>query len=188
MASLGVAMALVIAGLTLAIWLRWRRAGIAISARLWGMVLAHLGVAVTVVGIAFSQNYSVQRDVRMQPGESITLQDYRFTFTGVKQSVGPNWSGSTGAIAVTKDGKPAATLLAEKRNYGNRMVMTEAAIDGGVTRDLYAALGEPLDNGAWALRIYIKPYVRWIWAGGLLMALGGLLCLADARLRTRRTT
>ena len=188
MASLGVAMALVIAGLTLAVWLRWRRAGIAISARLWGMVLAHLGVAVTVVGIAFSQNYSVQRDVRMQPGESITLQDYRFTFTGVKQSVGPNWSGSTGAIAVTKDGKPVATLLAEKRNYGNRMVMTEAAIDGGVTRDLYAALGEPLDNGAWALRIYIKPYVRWIWAGGLLMALGGLLCLADARLRTRRTT
>ncbi|WP_368544553.1 heme lyase CcmF/NrfE family subunit [Enterobacter soli] len=185
-AALGVAMALVIVCLTLALLLRWHRAGIAMSCGQRGMVLAHLGVAVTVIGIAFSQNFSVERDVRMRPGESVQIQDYRFTFDGVKESVGPNWIGSTGALTVTQNDRPVATLLAEKRRYGNRMVMTEAAIDGGLTRDLYAALGEPLDNGTWALRLYIKPFVRWIWAGGLLMALGGLVCLADPRLRKRR--
>lgn len=185
-AALGVAMALVIVCLTLALLLRWHRAGIAMSCGQRGMVLAHLGVAVTVIGIAFSQNFSVERDVRMRPGESVQIQDYRFTFDGVKESVGPNWVGSTGALTVTQNDRLVATLLAEKRRYGNRMVMTEAAIDGGLTRDLYAALGEPLDNGAWALRLYIKPFVRWIWAGGLLMALGGLVCLADPRLRKRR--
>ncbi|KMJ22712.1 hypothetical protein ABT73_19450 [Salmonella enterica subsp. enterica serovar Typhimurium] len=85
------------------------------------------------------------------------------------------------------NGEPEAVLHAEKRLYNtSRMVMTEAAIDGGLTRDLYAALGEELDNGAWAVRLYYKPFVRWIWAGGLLMALGGLLCLADPRYRRRK--
>ncbi len=182
-ASLGVAIACLIASLTLATLLRWRAAGRSLAARQWGMVLAHLGVAVTVVGIAFSQNYSVQRDVRMQAGDKVQIGDYRFTFNGVKATVGPNWRGAAGVIAVSRDGKPVATLLAEKRHYGERMVMTEAAIDGGLTRDLYAALGEELDDGAWALRLYIKPFVRWIWAGGLLMALGGALCLVRGRSR-----
>ncbi|WP_336997639.1 heme lyase CcmF/NrfE family subunit, partial [Leclercia sp. M50] len=183
LATLGVAIAFLIASLTLAVVLRWRAAGRPLTPRQGGMVLAHLGVAVTVVGIAFSQNYSVQRDVRMQVGESVHIGDYRFTFNGVKATVGPNWRGTAGGIAVSRDGEPVTLLLAEKRYYGERMVMTEAAIDGGLTRDLYAALGEELDDGAWALRLYIKPFVRWIWAGGLLMALGGGLCLVRGRSR-----
>lgn len=183
LAVLGVAIAFLIAWLTLARVLRWRAAGIRLAARQWGMVLAHLGVAVTVIGIAFSQNYSLQRDVRMQAGDSVRIGDYHFTFHGVKAIVGPNWRGVAGAIAVSRNGKTVTRLLAEKRQYGERMVMTEAAIDGGLTRDLYAALGEELDDGAWALRLYIKPFVRWIWAGGLLMALGGGLCLVRTRSR-----
>ncbi|MFO3902983.1 heme lyase CcmF/NrfE family subunit [Enterobacter hormaechei] len=183
LAALGVAIAFLIACLTLVTVQRWRTAGIPLAARQWGMVLAHLGVAVTVVGIAFSQNYSLQRDVRMQAGDEVRIADYRFTFNGVKAIVGPNWRGVAGSVAVSRDGKPVTILLAEKRQYGERMVMTEAAIDGGLTRDLYVALGEELDDGAWALRLYIKPFVRWIWAGGLLMALGGGLCLVRSRSR-----
>ncbi|EAQ3871363.1 hypothetical protein FHC34_26360, partial [Salmonella enterica] len=152
-----------------------------------GMVAAHLGLAVTITGIAFSQNYSVERDVRMRAGDSVTIHDYRFTFREVRDITGPNYRGGVALIGVTRHGEPEAVLHAEKRLYNtSRMVMTEAAIDGGLTRDLYAALGEELDNGAWAVRLYYKPFVRWIWAGGLLMALGGLLCLADPRYRRRK--
>ncbi len=149
-----------------------------------GMVAGHLGLAVTIVGIAFSQNYSVERDVRMQAGDSVEIHDYRFTFRDVKDITGPNYRGGVATIGVTRNGKTEAVLQAEKRFYNSaRSMMTEAAIDGGITRDLYAALGEELDNGAWAVRLYYKPFVRWIWAGGLLMALGGLLCLGDPRYR-----
>jgi len=149
-----------------------------------GMVAGHLGLAVTLVGIAFSQNYSVERDVRMQAGDSVEIHDYRFTFRDVKDITGPNYRGGVATIGVTRNGKTEAVLQAEKRFYNSaRSMMTEAAIDGGITRDLYAALGEELDNGAWAVRLYYKPFVRWIWAGGLLMALGGLLCLGDPRYR-----
>jgi len=100
---------------------------------------------------------------------------------------GPNYSGGAAIIDVTRDGRPEATLRAEKRYYSvARSMMTEAAIDGGLTRDLYAALGEELDGGAWAVRIYYKPFVRWIWYGGLFMAFGGLLCLLDPRYRSRK--
>ncbi len=149
-----------------------------------GMVAGHLGLAVTLVGIAFSQNYSVERDVRMKAGDSVEIYDYRFTFRDVKDITGPNYRGGVATIGVTRNGKVEAVLQAEKRFYNSaRSMMTEAAIDGGITRDLYAALGEELDNGAWAVRLYYKPFVRWIWAGGLLMALGGLLCLGDPRYR-----
>ncbi len=149
-----------------------------------GMVAGHLGLAVTLVGIAFSQNYSVERDVRMKAGDSIEIHDYRFTFRDVRDITGPNYRGGVATIGVTRNGKVEAVLQAEKRFYNSaRSMMTEAAIDGGITRDLYAALGEELDNGAWAVRLYYKPFVRWIWAGGLLMALGGLLCLGDPRYR-----
>ncbi|MCU6678094.1 heme lyase CcmF/NrfE family subunit [Leclercia tamurae] len=149
-----------------------------------GMVAGHLGLAVTIVGIAFSQNYSVERDVRMKAGDSVEIHDYRFTFRDVKDITGPNYRGGVATIGVTRNGNVEAVLQAEKRFYNSaRSMMTEAAIDGGITRDLYAALGEELDNGAWAVRLYYKPFVRWIWAGGLLMALGGLLCLGDPRYR-----
>ncbi|WP_292976145.1 heme lyase CcmF/NrfE family subunit [Pantoea sp. UBA4549] len=153
----------------------------------WGMVLGHLGVAVTVVGIAFSTQYSVERDVRMKAGDSIDIHRYHFVFRDVHNLQGPNYSGGVAIIDVTRDGKPEAELRAEKRFYtAARTMMTEAAISGGFTRDLYAALGEELDNGAWAVRLYYKPFVRWIWFGGLFMAAGGLLCLLDPRYRARK--
>ncbi|WP_075181370.1 heme lyase CcmF/NrfE family subunit [Pantoea sp. 1.19] len=153
----------------------------------WGMVLGHVGVAVTVVGIVFSSQYSVERDVRMARGDHLDLQGYRVTFRGVTELTGPNYVGGAGVFTVTRDGQPIATLRAEKRFYSvTRTMMTEAAIDGGLTRDLYAALGEQLDDGSWAVRLYYKPFVRWIWGGGLLMALGGVCCLLDPRYRARK--
>ncbi|WP_127960265.1 heme lyase CcmF/NrfE family subunit [Serratia microhaemolytica] len=150
----------------------------------WGMVLGHLGLAVTVVGIAFSQNYSIERDVRMQIGDALEIRDYRFVLRDIHDIRGANYSGSVGIIDITRHGQPEATLRAEKRYYNTaRSMMTEAAIDGGLTRDLYAALGEKLDDGSWAVRLYYKPFVRWIWYGGLLMALGGLLSMLDPRYR-----
>ena len=121
------------------------------------MVAAHLGLAVTIVGIAFSQNYSVERDVRMKSGDSVDIHEYRFTFRDVKEVTGPNWRGGVATIGVTRDGKPETVLYAEKRYYNTAgSMMTEAAIDGGITRDLYAALGEELENGAWAVRSLLQ--------------------------------
>lgn len=187
MTAVGIAMAAWIVVLSLAeLRLRLNRK-LPLSWSYWGMVLAHLGVAVLVVGIAFSQNYSIERDVRMATGDSVTLRQYTFTFRDAQELNGPNYRGGVGIIDITRDGKPEATLHAEKRIYNSsRAMMTEAAIDAGVTRDLYAALGEELAPGVWAVRLYYKPFVRWIWAGGLLMALGGLLSLLDGRYRTRR--
>ncbi|AFJ48106.1 heme lyase CcmF/NrfE family subunit [Shimwellia blattae] len=153
----------------------------------WGMVLGHIGVAVTVIGIAFSTQYSVERDVRMKTGDTLDIHQYHFEFQGVRDIVGPNWSGGMGVFSVSRNGKPETTLYAEKRFYSaSQMMMTEAAIDGGLTRDLYAALGEELEDGSWAVRLYYKPFVRWIWYGGVLMALGGLCCMLDPRYRAFR--
>lgn len=150
----------------------------------WGMFFAHIGVAVTVFGIAFSQNFSIEKDVRMSVGDSVEVAGYQFTFSQVKESNGPNYLGATAEIDVSREGKKITQLEAEKRFYQvSRMSMSEAAIDGGITRDLYAALGERLDNGAWAVRLYYKPFIRWIWFGGLLMALGSVLCMCDRRYR-----
>lgn len=152
----------------------------------WGMVLAHLGVAMTVFGIAFSQNFSIERDVRMNVGDKAQILDYQFEFKGIKITDGANYQGGTAELEITRSGKYEATLNAEKRFYNvSRMGMTEAAIDWGFTRDLYAALGEKLDDNSWAVRLYYKPFIRWIWIGGLFMALGGLLCMMDKRYRLR---
>ncbi|SUX72690.1 cytochrome C-type biogenesis protein [Citrobacter freundii] len=187
--------AMTVVGLAMACWifvlamseafLRISR-GTKLTPSYWGMVSGHVGLAITIVGIAFSQNYSVERDVRMKAGDSVSIHNYQFTFREVKDITGPNYRGGVAIIGVTREGKPEATLHAEKRFYNSTSsMMTEAAIDGGFTRDLYAALGEELDNGAWAVRLYYKPFIRWIWAGGLLMALGGLFCLFDPRYRQR---
>ena len=150
----------------------------------WGMILAHLGVAMTVWGIAFSQNYSIERDVRMNVGDTVQIAGYDFTFKGIRDANGPNYVGGKAQIDISRDGKYETTLYAEKRLYTvSKMPMTEAAIDWGFSRDLYAALGEKLDNNAWALRLYYKPFIRWIWLGGLFMALGGVLCMFDRRYR-----
>ena len=150
----------------------------------WGMILAHLGVAMTVWGIAFSQNYSIERDVRMNVGDTVQIAGYDFTFKGISDANGPNYVGGKAQIDISRDGKHETTLYAEKRLYTvSKMPMTEAAIDWGFSRDLYAALGEKLANNAWALRLYYKPFIRWIWLGGLFMALGGVLCMFDRRYR-----
>lgn len=152
----------------------------------WGMVFAHLGVAMTVFGIAMSHNFSIEKDVRMREGDSVQILDYNFTFKGLKITDGANYQGGTAEIEITRNGKQEAILHAEKRFYNvSKMGMTEAAIDWGFSRDLYAALGEQLDDGSWGLRLYYKPFIRWIWLGGLFMALGGLLCMLDKRYRIR---
>lgn len=152
----------------------------------WGMVLAHLGVAMTVFGIAMSHNFSIEKDMRMREGDSVQILDYNFTFKGLKITDGANYQGGTADIEITRNGKLEAILHAEKRFYNvSKMGMTEAAIDWGFTRDLYAALGEQLDDGSWGLRLYYKPFIRWIWLGGVFMALGGLLCMLDKRYRIR---
>ena len=150
----------------------------------WGMFLAHLGLAMTVWGIAFSQNYSVERDVRMNVGDSVEIAGYEYKFQGISNADGPNYAGGKAQVDILKNGKTEAILFAEKRFYTvSKMTMTEAAIDWGLTRDLYVALGESLGDGSWALRLYYKPFIRWIWLGGVFMALGGLLCMFDRRYR-----
>ena len=153
----------------------------------WAMILGHIGLAVTIVGISCTQLYSIERDVRMVPGDTVTFADYTFTFDGIRDADGPNYEGFKGVISVSKNGKPLTELKAEKRMYVvQRMSMTEAAIDAGITRDLYAALGEELDDGAWAVRLYYKPFIRWIWFGALLMSIGGVIAIIDKRYRFGR--
>ncbi len=155
----------------------------------WSMVLGHIGLAVTVIGIAMVQNYSIERDVRLAPDEHFQLNDYDFYFKGLTDRNGPNYDGYIAQFEITKNGHYINTLNAEKRFYRTaKSMMTEAAIDRGLTRDLYIAMGERLDDSnAWAVRLYYKPFVRWIWAGGLLMALGGLLATTDKRYRFRKS-
>ncbi|CAH0540755.1 heme lyase CcmF/NrfE family subunit [Vibrio marisflavi] len=156
----------------------------------WSMMLGHIGLAVTVIGIAMVQNYSIERDVRLAPGEHFQIEGYDFYFAGLSNRDGPNYDGYVAQFDVTNNGKPINTLYAEKRFYRTaRSMMTEAAIDRGLTRDLYIAMGERLDDGkSWAVRIYYKPFVRWIWAGALFMAIGGILAISDKRYRFRKSS
>ncbi|EGA68459.1 cytochrome c-type biogenesis protein CcmF [Vibrio sinaloensis DSM 21326] len=155
----------------------------------WAMMLGHVGLAVSIIGIAMVQNYSIERDVRLAPGEHYQIQGYDFYFKGLRDKDGPNYDGYIADFEIKLDGKYVNTLHAEKRFYRTaRSMMTEAAIDRGVTRDLYIAMGERLDdNKSWAVRIYYKPFVRWIWAGSLLMALGGAIAISDKRYRFRKS-
>ncbi len=153
----------------------------------WAMILGHIGLAVTVIGIAMTQNYSIEKDVRMEPGDSIVFAEYEFHFKTVTSVDGPNYEGHMGVLDVTRNGKFVTQLNAEKRFYNvQRNVMTEAAIDPGITRDLYAALGEQLEGGAWALRIYYKPFIRWIWGGTIIMSIGGIFAMSDRRYRFKK--
>lgn len=150
----------------------------------WGMVLGHLGFAVTLIGISLVSNYEVERDVRMAPGETVTLGQYDFVFREVRDHTGPNYTADVGIFDVFKQGEKVVHLEPEKRMYTvQRMPMTEAGIHSTLTRDLFIAMGEPLDNEAWAVRIYIKPFVIWIWAGAVIMALGGACSISDRRYR-----
>ncbi|MGR9054070.1 MAG: cytochrome c-type biogenesis CcmF C-terminal domain-containing protein, partial [Gammaproteobacteria bacterium] len=153
----------------------------------YGMLFAHVGVAVTMVGITLVSVYNEEQDIRLMPGDAKEFAGYRFKFERMEPVVGENYKADRGVIIVTRNDKPVVTLYPEKRLYGVQgSVMTEAAIDPGLTRDLYVALGEPLPDGAWAVRLHYKPFVRWLWLGGILMAAGGFLAVADKRYRSRR--
>lgn len=166
----------------------WQRARQLSRAQV-GMMLAHLGVAVFCVGVTMVRSYDIERDVKMTQGDSTTAGAYTFTFRGLRETTGPNYQSTQGLIEVTRDGKVVAELKPEKRVYRvQTMPMTEAGIDSGLTRDLYVSLGEPVDDGkAWIVRVYVKPFIDWIWYGCVLMALGGLLAVADRRYRAKVT-
>jgi cytochrome c-type biogenesis protein CcmF len=120
----------------------------------------------------------------MHPGEVATVGGYTLRFDGVRDREGPNYSAARGTLQLLRDGKPVRTLHPEKRVYhAQNQPMTESAIDSGLTRDLYVALGEPLPDGAWSVRLHYKPLVVWIWLGCIVMALGGLLATLDRRYR-----
>lgn len=143
----------------------------------WGMLVAHIGVACTILGVTIVSQYSVERDVRIAIGETVDIAGYQLEFSGTRPVSGPNYHGLAADFAVQK-GKQNFTLTGEKRIYTvNRQAMTEAGIKAGLFRDLYLALGEQLPDAAWSVRIYYKPFVRWIWLGGLLMLIGALLTL-----------
>ncbi len=151
-----------------------------------GMMLAHLGVAAFCFGVVMVKSYEIERDVKMNLGDSTTVSGYTFNFRGTREIQGPNYVAIQGLIEVTRDSQKLAEMRPEKRVYRvQQNPMTEAAIDTGFTRDLYVALGEPVDSGGWIVRVYVKPFIDWIWGGCLLMALGGLLAVTDRRYRRK---
>ena len=153
----------------------------------YGMLLAHVGVAVFITGVTLVKGYETEKDVRMPVGDTVDVGGYTFRLDGLAQVAGPNYEATRGSMAILKDGKELRTLYPEKRFYQvQQMPMTEAAIDTGFTRDLYVSLGEPVGDGAWVVRIYDKPFVDWIWGGAFLMALGGILAVSDRRYRLAR--
>jgi cytochrome c-type biogenesis protein CcmF len=155
-----------------------------------GMMIAHLGVAAFAFGVSMVKTYEVERDLKMDVGDTTEIAGYVFTYRGVRETQGANYVAAQGQIEVTRGGQPVTTLNPEKRVYRvQQNPMTEAAIDPGFTRDLYVSLGEPAGGNAWIVRVYYKPFVDWIWGGCVLMALGGLLAATDRRYRvTRRAT
>ena len=155
----------------------------------WGMQMAHFGFAVCALGVVLTSLGSYERDLRMAPGDSVELGGYRFQFEGAVHHEGPNFISDKGTVRVFDGERQISVLHPEKRLYTvQQATMTEAGIDAGFTRDLFVALGEPLEQGAWAVRIHIKPFVRWIWLGALLMGLGGFLAAADKRYRIKVRT
>jgi len=165
--------------------LRWRQPG-QIGAAYWGMQCAHIGLAVVVAGITGVKSYEVERDVRMGVGDVVTIAPYAFRLQGMSEVKGPNYRAVRADVEVLKNGQPIDRLYPEKRRYfSTAMPMTEAAIDTGFMRDLYVSLGDPIDGPTpqWSMRVYYKPFVPWIWAGVLLMVLGGALAAVDRRYR-----
>ncbi len=151
-----------------------------------GMQVAHLGIAVFTIGVTMVGSYQEEKDVRMLAGESVSVGGYDIQLQGVGAVPGPNYKAMQGTFLLSRNGKLEATMYPEKRSYfSSSMPMTEAAIDASLTRDIYVSLGEELDDKAWAVRVYYKPFVDWIWGGCVLMALGGLLAMSDKRYRMK---
>ncbi len=165
--------------------LRLKRSPFKMSGTTWGAMLAHIGLAITFIGITLVSIYNVEEDIRVEKGTSYKVNEYLFTFEGVTEIEGPNYTAYQGKVKITENGKLVTVLQPEKRIYRvQTMPMTEAGIDAGIFRDLFVALGEPLgDKGAWSLRIQYKPFIRWIWLGAIFMGIGGLFAAFDRRYR-----
>ncbi len=159
----------------------------AIPGAWWGMWLAHLGIGVFIIGVSMVNTHERHLDTSLRIGSSAELAGYRFTLADVREVRGPNYAAAQAQVQVTRGERAVAILQPEKRLYlARQMPMTEAAIDVGVFRDVYVSLGEATAEDTWVLRLYYKPFVSWIWAGCLLMALGGLAAALDARYRRQR--
>jgi len=153
----------------------------------WGMLVAHLGVAVFLVGVTMVRGYETEKDVRMMVGDTVEVGGYTFRLDGLEQVQGPNYDATRGHIQVLRNGREVTLLHPEKRFYPvQQMPMTEADMDSGILRDLYVSLGEPVGGGAWVVRVYHKPFIDWIWAGCFLMAIGGVIAVTDRRYRLAR--
>ena len=162
-----------------------------IPASFWGMHLAHLGMAVLVVGVTGVKSFEVERDVRMGVGDDVSIAPYTFRLVGMKNVQGPNYQAVRAEVEVLRDGKRLEVLWPEKRRYvSSAMPMTEAAIDSGFMRDLYVSMGDRLegDRPEWSMRVYYKPFVPWLWGGVLLMVFGGVAAALDRRYRKSRVT
>jgi cytochrome c-type biogenesis protein CcmF len=164
----------------------WQRLA-SIPSGFYGMTIAHCGIAVFVIGITLTSVYSVEKDIRLAPEETVELSGYVFQFHHVKETQGANYVAQQAYVTVSHNGEQVAQLEPQKRVYKvQTMPMTEAAIDAGLFRDLFVAIGEPLgDKGAWSLRIYYKSFIRWIWLGAIFMAVGGLCAACDRRYRLK---
>jgi cytochrome c-type biogenesis protein CcmF len=148
----------------------------------YGMQLAHIGVAVFIVGVTIVTGYQSEQDVRMDVGDTVNAGGYSFRFNGVTRIAGPNYEAARAEVEISRNGNVVNKMYPEKRSYtAAGSVMTETAIDSGLFRDLYISLGEPVSGGAWSVRVYYKPFVSWIWGGAILMAMGGGLALSDRR-------
>lgn len=158
----------------------------------WGMVLAHVGFLVMVIGVVVASVYTVQKNVNLAVGESVQLAGYRFTFSAMQVVPGPNYTGYRAMIAVKQQGRVVKKLYPELRKFNqSQLVIPKTAIDEGVFRDLYIALGRYLGNGRYAFRLYDKPLINWIWFGGFLMLLGGLWFIVRmvlSKLQTKATS
>jgi cytochrome c-type biogenesis protein CcmF len=150
-----------------------------------GMILAHIGIAVFLLGATVTTQLGVEKDIKMDVGQLVNIKGYEFEFKGAQNFSEQNYKGSKGEIEVSFGGQLIANLQPEKRQYVTGMPMTEAAIAPSLYRDIYVALGEPLEGDAWSLRIYYKPLIRWIWLGGLLISLGAVFAAFDRRYRLR---
>ena len=154
---------------------------------MWGMLAAHLGVAVFTFGVTMVKSYEVERDVKMGPGDSTEIAGYSFRMTGLKDVQGPNYTAIQGTVEVSQGGRPVATLYPQKRVYRvQNNPMTESGVHSNALRDLYISMGEQLPGGAWIVRVQYKPFIAWIWGGCLLMMAGGVLAMSDRRYRVRQ--
>ncbi len=183
MVGFGLALALFIFSSAFVVY----RKGLRQTRSFHGMVLAHVGMGVFVVGVTLVKGYEAEKDVAMKEGDVLEMSGYRFRLDDVSAVNGPNYKAARATVTISRDGRTVRVLHPEKRVYTvQEMPMTEAAIDTGVLRDLYVSLGDPVGGDAWLVRAHYKPFISWIWAGCLLMALGGFLAASDRRYRVSR--